>query len=106
MTKLWQLIYLILISLLIISCTEEDNPESSNSGLSKDDSLDQAQQTLVVEVKVKEVEGFTVRASDFLIPVNTVGNVLAIKKGKIIAQVAGIFQFDFVFEGQTFQRGK
>lgn len=54
----------------------------------------------------KEVEGITVESAEFSIPVQTVGNVKATKKGKIVAQVGGILRADYVFEGQVFKKGQ
>ena len=58
------------------------------------------------DIIYKTVEGFVLKESELKIPVNTIGNVKSIKKGKITAEVSGIFSFDYIFEGKEFKKGE
>jgi len=91
--------YFILFSLLgslLLSCSEAKSEEVKETP---------AHSSVSEALKAKHVEGFVLKPTELKIPVNTVGNVKAIRKGKITSQVSGIFHFEYIFQGKSFKKG-
>jgi membrane fusion protein, multidrug efflux system len=95
---------LVFLFFLLFSCSEEKVVKDQND--SGNDSTSTVVETIAETSNVKEVEGIEVLNSRFYIPVNAVGIVKAINKGKITSYVNGIFNFDYIYEGQTFKKGQ
>lgn len=94
------LVILLLITLLF-SCSSAD-AKDTNAVAKTGDAVVVANN----EIKYKNVEGFVLNTTELLIPVNTIGSVKSIKKGKLTAEVSGIFSFDYIFEGKEFKKGE
>ena len=92
----------------MIACSSEEDgtPEETENAQQAQSTAPTQAIPVEPEIVAKEVDGIVVEESVFMIPVNTVGNVKATNKGKITSEVSGIFEFDYVFEGQEFKRGQ
>ena len=97
---------ILIILLFIASCSSEEGEEATDESATQAVAVSQTSAPVEPEIVAKEVDGIVVKESVFMIPVNTVGNVKATKRGKITSEVSGIFEFDYVFQGREFKKGE